>query len=95
MPDLAIPPAALTSFRQRLCTGGHSDGAFSIHTRLPEAAEANDSLIGIQYEHWFYSPDSWETAEAIPLQGKYTTDEQTVSNHEATFAGRAGLCAET
>jgi hypothetical protein len=43
------------------------------------------SLIGIQYEHWFFGPESWETAEAIPLQGKYTADEQTVSKHYAEF----------
>jgi len=49
------------------------------------AQTARDALIGIQYEHWFYGPESWKTAEAIPLLGKYTTDEPTVASHYAQF----------
>lgn len=52
---------------------------------LLDAEHVPDSLIGIQYEHWFYGPESWKTAEAIPLLGKYTTDEATVSKHYAQF----------
>ena len=50
-----------------------------------EATQASGSLIGIQYEQWFYGPDSWKTAEAIPLLGRYTIDEATVSKHYEAF----------
>jgi hypothetical protein len=50
-----------------------------------EATQVSGSLIGIQYEHWFSGPDSWKTAEAIPLLGKYTTNEVTVSKHFDQF----------
>jgi len=50
-----------------------------------DAKGATGSLIGIQYEQWFYGPESWKTAEAIPLLGKYTTDEATVAKHYAEF----------
>jgi hypothetical protein len=43
------------------------------------------SLIGIQYEQWFMGPQSWKTAEAVPLLGRYTTDESTVAQHYAEF----------
>jgi hypothetical protein len=52
---------------------------------LLDANDISDSLIGIQYEQWFYGPQSWGTAEAIPLLGKYTTDEPTVAKHYAEF----------
>jgi hypothetical protein len=52
---------------------------------LVDAENATDALIGIQYEQWFYGPESWKTAEAIPLLGKYTTDEPTVAKHYAEF----------
>ncbi len=50
-----------------------------------DAQQSPSSLIGIQYEQWFYGPQSWKTAEAIPLLGKYTTDETTVARHYAEF----------
>ena len=43
------------------------------------------SLIGIQYEQWFHGPQSWKTAEAVPMLGKYITDEPTVAKHYAQF----------
>lgn len=43
------------------------------------------SLIGIQYEQWFYGPQSWKTAEAIPLLGRYTTNESIVARHYKEF----------
>ena len=49
------------------------------------AKNTSGSLIGIQYEHWFNGPESWKSAEAIPLLGKYTTDEATVAKHYAEF----------
>jgi hypothetical protein len=51
----------------------------------PNAQRVHRSLIGIQYEQWFYGPQSWKTAEAVPLFGKYTTDEPTVARHYAEF----------
>lgn len=50
-----------------------------------DAAASSRSLIGIQYEQWFDGPDSWKTTEAIPLLGRYTTDETTVSIHYDEF----------
>ncbi len=50
-----------------------------------EASVAGRSLIGIQYEHWFYGKETWRTAEATPLLGQYTTDEATVTKHFASF----------
>jgi hypothetical protein len=52
---------------------------------LRAAGNGTRSLIGIQYEQWFYGPQSWKTAEAIPLLGKYTTDETTVAKHYESF----------
>lgn len=52
---------------------------------LVDAENVTYSLIGIQYEQWFYGPQSWKTAEAIPLLGKYTTDERTVAAHYSEF----------
>jgi hypothetical protein len=50
-----------------------------------DAEKVPGTLIGIQYEHWFFGPQSWKTTEAIPLMGKYTTDEPTVAKHYAQF----------
>ena len=50
-----------------------------------QVVASQDSLIGIQYEPWFYGPQSWKTAEALPLLGKYTTDPPTVEKHFAEF----------
>jgi hypothetical protein len=37
------------------------------------------------YEQWFYVPIPWKTAEAIPVLGKYTTNEALVSKHYDEF----------
>ena len=50
-----------------------------------DAAQTAGSLIGIQYEQWFYGPESWKTSEALPVLGKYTTDEPTVTRHYEAF----------
>lgn len=55
-----------------------------------EALKASQTLVGIQYEQWFMGPNSWKTAEAIPMLGKYTTDEATVTRHYAEF-GELGI----
>jgi hypothetical protein len=51
----------------------------------PDAGHAGGSLIGIQYEQWFHGPQSWKTAEAVPLLGRYITDESTVALHYTEF----------
>lgn len=50
-----------------------------------QASRSSKSQIGIQYEQWFYGPESWGTTEALPLLGKYTTDEATVTKHYSAF----------
>ena len=48
-------------------------------------AAGTKTMIGIQYEQWFYGAQSWETAESIPFLGTYTTDESTVDKHYEMF----------
>lgn len=40
-----------------------------------DAAKVSHSLIGIQYENWFtpHNNGAWDTAEAIPILGKYNS----------------------
>jgi len=59
--------------------------ASSLPTGRLEADNVARSLIGIQYEQWFYGPQSWKTAEAVPILGKYTTDTATVASHYESF----------
>ena len=55
-----------------------------------DVVKVSGSLIGIQYEQWFYGPESWKTAEATPILGDYTTDETTVTKHYEEF-GELGI----
>jgi len=50
-----------------------------------EAAQGFRFSYWNSLKHWFSGPDSWKTAEAIPLLGKYTTNEATVSKHFDQF----------
>jgi hypothetical protein len=50
-----------------------------------DSDHAKGSLIGIQYEQWFHGPQSWKTAEAVPMLGRYITDEPSVAKHYAEF----------
>jgi hypothetical protein len=50
-----------------------------------DAQHVQGSLIGIQYEQWFYGPQSWKTTEAVPLLGRYTTNEAIVQQHYFEF----------
>src|SRR5580692_5879453 len=52
---------------------------------VADSKPVGGSLIGIQYEQWFYRPESWKTAESVPMLGKYITDEPTVAKHYAEF----------
>lgn len=52
-----------------------------------DAAQVSRSLIGIQYENWFTPHNAvWDTAEAIPILGKYNSYDPTVlRKHFAWF----------
>jgi len=75
---LILPAVAMSHVIAQTVTNTNQTG-------LLDAKNTNGSLIGIQYEHWFDGPDSFKTAEAIPLLGKYTTDETLVAKHYAEF----------
>lgn len=58
--------------------------------RSPEMLEATQftgSLIGMQYETWFTSKNAtWDTAEALPILGKYSSyDVNIIRKHAAWF----------
>lgn len=50
-----------------------------------DADNVSGSLIGIQYENWFSGPGSWDTAEAVPILGKYTSGPAIYRKHFAEF----------
>lgn len=52
-----------------------------------DAAKVSRSLIGIQYENWFTPHNAtWETAEAIPILGKYNSyDPNVLRKHFGWF----------
>jgi hypothetical protein len=52
-----------------------------------DAANVSRSLIGIQYENWFTPHNAtWDTAEAIPMLGKYNSyDPAILRQHFAWF----------
>lgn len=53
-----------------------------------EATQVSGSLIGMQYETWFttHNAGNYETAEAIPLLGKYSSyDVSVIRKHEEWF----------
>jgi len=62
-------------------TGKHGD-------RITEATKFPGTLIGMQYESFFtpHNVGGWETAEAIPILGKYSSyDVQVIKKHEEWF----------
>lgn len=77
LPLLLICATAMGAFAQtRTATAGNG--------KL-DASKVSGSLIGIQYENWFYGPKSWETAEAIPVLGKYTSNSTIFQKHFGEF----------
>ncbi len=57
-------------------------------SNILEATRYPGSLIGMQYETWFTpgNAGSWETAEAVPVLGKYSSfDAVVVRKHEEWF----------
>lgn len=52
-----------------------------------EATKFQGSLIGMQYEPWFTSKNAtWDTAEAVPILGKYSSyDVNVLKKHDQWF----------
>ena len=80
-----VPVLCLLIFATLITPGFGQIAARHNQSGLVGSDNTNSSLIGIQYEPWFYGPQSWNTAEAIPLLGRYTTSEAIVSKHFAEF----------
>lgn len=61
-------------------------------TRILEVTRHAGSLIGMQYEPWF-TPDNanWETAEAIPVLGKYSSYDVGVLKKHARWFEYLGI----
>jgi hypothetical protein len=58
------------------------------NTGIVDAAKVSGSLVGIQYENWFtpHNAGKWDTAEAIPILGKYDSyDPNILRKHFAWF----------
>ena len=70
-----------------VCGWGLPSGA-PANPAILEATKYPGTLIGLQYETWFTpgNAGSWETAEALPVLGKYSSFDATVMRkHEAWF----------
>ena len=60
----------------------------SAPSETPKGAERHGTLIGLQYETFFtpHNAGSWETAEAIPVLGKYSSyDVNVIRKHDEWF----------
>ena len=60
----------------------------SVNPKILEATQYPGTLMGLQYETWFTpgNAGSWETAEAVPVLGKYSSlDANVMRKHEAWF----------
>ena len=74
------------------------DGKASSSPRLPHVLEAtrfSGSLVGVQYETWFTpgNAGSWETAEAVPVLGKYNSFDANVLREHAEWFEDLGCCS--
>jgi len=70
-----------------LCKGRDLPSTSTPSGRL-EATQFPGSLIGLQYENWFtpHNAGNYETAEAIPILGKYSSyDVGVIRKHEEWF----------
>ena len=72
------------------------DGEASSLPRLPNILEAtrfSGSLVGVQYETWFTpgNAGSWETAEAVPVLGKYNSFDANVLRKHAEWFEDLGV----
>jgi hypothetical protein len=72
-----------------VCRGAGDDPpAAAAASGMLEATQHSGSLIGLQYETFFtpYNVGSYETAEAIPILGKYSSyDVNVIRQHEEWF----------
>jgi hypothetical protein len=60
----------------------------TVNPKILEATQYPGTLMGLQYETWFTpgNAGSWETAEAVPVLGKYSSlDANVMRKHEAWF----------
>ena len=64
-----------------------SDSGSGANSRGADTAQESHSLIGMQYENWFTPHNAtWNTAEAIPTLGKYSSyDPAILRKHFAWF----------
>ena len=65
------------------------DGNASQPLGILEATKFHGSLMGMQYETWFTKGNvTWDTAEAVPMFGKYSSyDAGIMRKHAEWFAG--------
>ena len=90
-----VLPAAILFFIigtravQRIAEGAvHNASDAASETRAPlEAQKASGTLMGMHYETWFTPKNvSWQTSEAVPILGKYSSyDVNVVKKHEEWF----------
>ena len=74
-------------------SGGERDGA-PAHAlpEILEATKAPGSLIGMQYENWFTPHNAtWDTAEAIPMLGKYSSYDPAILRKHFEWFGQLGI----
>lgn len=56
------------------------------------AAAAPRDLVGIEYETWFTPLNmQWQSAEAVPLLGRYQSSDALVTQQQALWLDRAGV----
>jgi hypothetical protein len=83
--------ATLAALSCRGNPGGRGDGAETAAREtmdILEATKVPGTLIGVQYETFFtpHNVGSWDTAEAIPILGKYSSyDVKVMRKHEEWF----------
>ncbi len=70
-----------------LCLAAPGSRGSQANTGIVDAAKVSRSLIGIQYENWFTPHNAtWDTAEAIPIPGKYNSyDPNILRQHFGWF----------
>ena len=78
-----------TRTMQRIAEGAmpRASAALSDPRPLLEVQKVSSSLVGMHYETWFTPKNvTWQTAEAIPILGKYSSyDVNVVKKHEEWF----------
>ncbi len=77
----------LTGCGHRAVKQGGEEASSAPPGSMLDAANFQGSLIGMQYETWFTSKNAtWDTAEAVPILGKYSSyDVNVVKKHAEWF----------